>query len=110
MFSFAEVVHLGSFDKHGTLLWWRRTLVRLAYDDAVAFELHILLLDDYFELIDLLFELLHAPIQACYLLRLNGYDLVGVFELRAISLGILLTPLLFEEYQRAEQSAGKHEV
>ena len=40
----------------------------------------------------------------------NGDDLVGVFELRTISLGILLTPLLFEEYQCAEQSAGKHEV
>ena len=110
MFSFAEVVHLGSFDKHRTLLWWRRTLVGLAYDDAVAFELHILLLDDYFELVDLLFELLHAPIQACYLLRLNGDYLVGVFELRTISFGILLTPLLLEEYERAEQSAGKHEV
>lgn len=110
MFSFAEVVHLGSFDKYGTLLWWCRTLVGLAYDDAVAFELHILLLDDYFELVNLLFELLHAPIQACYLLRLNGDDLVGVFELRTISLGILLTPLLFEEYERAEQTAGKHEV
>ena len=110
MFSFAEVVHLGSFEQYGTLLWRCRTLVCLAYDDAVAFELHILLLDDYFELVDLLFELLYAPIQACYLLRLNGDDLVCVFELRTISLGILLTPLLFEEYQRTKQSAGKHEV
>ena len=110
MFSFAEVVHLGSFEQYWTLLWWRRTLVCLAYDDAVALELHILLLDDDFELVDLLFELLHAPIQAGYLFGLNGDNLVGVFELRAISLGILLAPLLFEEYQCAKQSAGKHEV
>jgi len=110
VFSFAEVVHLGSFDEYGTLLWRCRTFVRLAYDDAVALELHILLLNDYFEFVNLLFELLYAPIQACYLLRLNGDDLVGVFELRTISLGILLAPLLFEEYQCAEQSAGKHEV
>ena len=67
-------------------------------------------LDDDFELVDLLLELLHAPIQAGYLFGLNGDNLVGVFELRAISLGILLAPLLFEEYQCAEQSAGKHEV
>ena len=61
MFSFAEVVHLGSFEQYGTLLWRCRTLVCLAYDDAVAFELHILLLDDDFELVDLLFELLTRP-------------------------------------------------
>lgn len=87
MFSFAEVVHLGSFDKHRTLLWWCRTLVGLANDDAVALELDILLLDDYFEFIDLLFELLHSPVETRDLLGLYGDDLVGVFQLCAISLG-----------------------
>ena len=110
MFSFAEVVHLGSFEQYGTLLWRCRTLVGLADNDAVAFELHILLLDDYFELVDLLFELLYAPIQAGYLFGLNGDDLVGVFELCAISLGILLAPFLLEEYERSCQAAGKYEI
>ena len=110
MFSFAEVVELYALEQHGTLLWWCCTLVGLADDDAVAFELHILLLDNDLELVDLLFELLHATIEACYLLRLYGDDLVGVLELCTISLGSLLALLRLEEYQRAEQSAGQDEV
>ena len=110
MFMFAEVIHLHAFEEYGTLLGRSGTLVGLADYDAVAFELHILLLDDDFELVDLLLELLDSSIQACDLLGLNGDDLVGVLELCTISLGTLLAPLLFEEYQRAEQSAGKHEV
>ena len=110
MFMFAEVIHLHAFEEYGTLLGRSGTLVGLADDDAVAFELYILLLDDYFELVNLLFELLHAPIQACYLLRLNGDDLVGVLELCAISLGSLFALLRLEEDECAKQSAGQDEV
>ena len=110
MFMFAEVIHLHAFEEYGTLLGRSGTLVGLADDDAVALELHILLLDDDFELVNLLFELLHAPIQAGYLFGLNGDDLVGVFELCTISLGILLAPFLLEEYERSCQAAGKYEI
>ena len=103
---FAEVVELYALKQHRTLLGRCCTLVGLADDDAVAFELHIFLLDDYFELVDLLFELLHAPIEARYLLRLYGDDLVGVLELCAICLGSLLALLRLEGDESAEQSAG----
>ena len=110
MFVFAEVIHLHAFEEYGTLLGRSGTLVGLADYDAVAFELHILLLDDDFELVDLLFELLDSSIQACDLLGLNGYDLVGVLELCTISLGTLLASFLLEEYERSCQAAGEYEI
>ena len=107
---FAEVVELYALEQYGTLLGRCCTLVGLADDDAIAFELHILLLDDDLEFVDLLFELLYATIKARYLLRLYGDNLVGALELCAISLGSLFALLRLEEDECAKQSAGQDEV
>ena len=77
---------------------------------SVFTDFDILVLDDDGELVHLLFERFHSAIQTLDLLALKSDNLLGVFELRALGLGILLSLLGLEEENCPYQAAGKDEV
>lgn len=83
----APSLDLGPLDQHRTVFGRCVALVGLTDDDAAAVDLHILVLDDDSELVDLLFEFLHAAVQPCDLLGLDGHDLLGVLQLRRVGFG-----------------------